>query len=194
VCPLAHFHFALKCEPAVTVVAFHPTASRESFGCVVFRSLNPRSTLRPEQYGQPSPRVRSLGGACHLWPSLHRHSRLLSDFGGTNEGFQPSASAAISGNFVARSLNPARVLFPEQYGQPRPATRLFTVARHSCPCLHLHSASFVEPRVTVRRSRSTASCARYGKDSATEGLVTLGIAKENLSSRCIYLRAAELHP
>ena len=37
----------------------------------------------------------------------------------------------------ARSLNPARTLLCEQYGQPVPFTvLLLTLASHSCPCLH----------------------------------------------------------
>ena len=68
---------------------------------------------------------------------------------GTNKGLQTKEflqiiiehlsdhSAAISGYCEARSLNPARTLLCEQYGQPVPFTvLLLTLASHSCPCLH----------------------------------------------------------
>ena len=111
-------------------------------GCVVAKSLNPLSNVYPLQYGHLLPPERVEIRVYHSFPqSLHFHQALLFakavTIVGSNGRFLSDHSAAISGYCEARSLNPARTLLCEQYGQPVPFTvLLLTLASHSCPCLH----------------------------------------------------------
>ena len=96
----------------------------------------------PLQYGHLLPPERVEIRVCHSFPqSLHFHQALLFakavTIVGSNGRFLSDHSAAISGYCEARSLNPARTLLCEQYGQPVPfIVLLLTLASHSCPCLH----------------------------------------------------------
>ena len=100
------------------------------------------TNVYPLQYGHLLPPARVEIRVYHSFPqSLHFHQALLFakavTIVGSNGRFLSDHSAAISGYCEARSLNPARTLLCEQYGQPVPfIVLLLTLASHSCPCLH----------------------------------------------------------
>ena len=56
-----------------------------------------------------------------MCPFLHFHSILRGIPPVIVDGSQPYASAAISGNFVCRSLKPFNTFFPAQNGHPLPS-------------------------------------------------------------------------
>ena len=63
---------------------------------------------------------------------------------------------------VARSLNPANTLCPEQIGHPLPPDRLLTAAFHVCPLLHFQPTSLFENITTVAGSHPCACAASSG--------------------------------
>ena len=149
----------------MTVVGSHPSACAASSGFFVAKSLKPTSNFLFAQTGQPLflVPVRCSGEIFQEWPSEHFHRYLLLLPAPTNLGSHPSASFAISGKQVARSLKPGRTWRFEQIGQP-----LFLCVRasgettHVCPIEHSHNFFLSLPAITSRGSHPAASEAILG--------------------------------
>jgi hypothetical protein len=100
-------------------VGSHPYASTAISGNLVFRSLNPANTFRPEQMGHPAcNNARLLTCASQICPKLHFQVLFWCEPTLRDVGSHPYASFATSGNLVFRSLNPANTFRPEQMGHP----------------------------------------------------------------------------
>ena len=113
--------------------------SAASAGFIVFRSLIPDWIIYPLQIGQPLLfLVLQDIATCHSCPHRPSHHTFLFDVEKTSLGVSwpfltGCHSLAISGNYVAKSLNPVSSLWLLHIGQFCPFVRWLITACHSCP-------------------------------------------------------------
>ena len=103
----------------------------------------------------PVPTNRLLGVDCHWWPAAHFHQILLLLLAVTCVGFKSplaawSHSFTSEGRAEAKSLNPARTRWLEQYGHPLPSFLMATVVIHLWLCLAHFQCLRAEPLTKTR--------------------------------------------
>ena len=164
VCPKLHIQLFFWCEPAITVAGSHPFASTAISGNLVLRSLNPVWTCLLEHLGHPVfLDVLLFSVASQVCSNLHIQLFFVFEPAMIIVGSHPFASAAISGNLVCRSLNPANICWLEHIGHPLfRDVRLFTVASQVCPKLHIQLFFLFEPGIIFTGSHPFASAAISG--------------------------------
>lgn len=161
-CPCSQIHqtfFLLPCVTSYGVsvpfkVGCHWAAIS---GIQVNKSLNPLSTLRIAQYGQPQAAwVRVRTGVFREWPFSHCHQtqRLLyrvTISGVRGAFFSMSHCAAILGNWLVRSFSLGTTFFPAQAGHPAPlCARETTIACQAWPWAHCHHTFLRDPATTSK--------------------------------------------
>ena len=126
--------------------------------------MNPGTTCRPAQMGQPClPETRAFGVICQVCPKSHFHEMRTFEPGVTVSGPREASShsAARSGYREARSLKPGATRRLAQVGHPFPSTvRRYTAAFQTCPSAQRHDAFVLDVARTSCGERSSSHSTR----------------------------------
>jgi hypothetical protein len=162
-CPFEHRQFFFEALPASVLVGSHSNASVAISGNLVPKSLKPFSNVLLAQIPQPVDLSEVLLAtlANHLCPKEHFQGIFFALLDIVEEGSQPSASSAISGNKVFRSFVPGKTFFPEQKLQPLVSLPVLELNRafHLCPLEQIQFNIEWLPAVNESGSQPSASFA-----------------------------------